>query len=54
MSRSIYYGWLLVVIIIFVSSFIQIIRFGFGLRPFLGFTIGVLALVFLRYSKLKK
>jgi|694.fasta_scaffold01376_39 hypothetical protein len=53
MSRPIFYGWLFVLVILFVTVLFQLIRFGFTLRTMLGLSIGIGGLFFLKYYKSK-
>ncbi|MCE2962394.1 MAG: hypothetical protein ACK5UE_01345 [Chitinophagales bacterium] len=51
MSKSIYFGWLFVVILLFVSALFQFVRHGFGLKTILGLAIAIVGVFFLRYYK---
>lgn len=51
MSKSIYFGWLFVVILLFVSALFQFIRHGLGAKTIFGIVFAILGLIFLKYYK---
>jgi hypothetical protein len=51
MSKSIYFGWLFVVILLFVSALFQFVRHGLGLKAILGLVFAIVGVLFLRYYK---
>lgn len=53
MNRTIYYGWLFVVLLVFLSTIFQFVKRGASLRIALGLLIGTAGLILLRYMKNK-
>ncbi len=53
MNRTIYFGWLFVIMLFFLSTIVQFIKRGPSLRVGIGLVIGLSALLLLKYLKKK-
>lgn len=53
MSKSIYYGWLFVIILLFVSALFQLVRHGIGPKTIFSLLFAIIGLIFLKYFKSK-